>query len=259
MHNTLDVIVIRAGLSGLYSAYQLQQQGLQTVILEARPRLGGRIHGMEIHHLHSLDLVPSWFWPHQVEMQQLCERLNLTIFEQYITGQALYQASSKHPVERFSGAGAMTSYRLKGGLGQLTAALAQRLSAHSAYLNESVQHCRFDKGLWQIRSRSLTLHAKQLIVATPPRDALTTTDISKVLSEPLRQTLLNTPTWMASQAKLVAHYPQPFWRQQGLSGDAFSRVGPLVEIHDASRCFITRMLEAIRCVSCRFNCSAKHT
>jgi len=42
------------------------------------------------------------------------------------------------------------------------------------------------------------------------------------------------PTWMAGQAKAVAVYETPFWREAGLSGDAMSRRGPLVEIHDAS-------------------------
>jgi monoamine oxidase len=39
---------------------------------------------------------------------------------------------------------------------------------------------------------------------------------------------------MAGQAKLVATYPEPFWRRDGLSGTAMSQRGPLVEIHDAS-------------------------
>jgi monoamine oxidase len=42
------------------------------------------------------------------------------------------------------------------------------------------------------------------------------------------------PTWMAGQAKIVAVHDRPYWREQGLSGDATSRHGPMVEIHDAS-------------------------
>ena len=43
-----------------------------------------------------------------------------------------------------------------------------------------------------------------------------------------------TPTWMAGHAKIVAVYPQPFWRHDGLNGDAVSHRGPLAEVHDAS-------------------------
>ena len=41
------------------------------------------------------------------------------------------------------------------------------------------------------------------------------------------------PTWMAGNAKFVAIYEHAFWRDAGLSGEGRSRVGPLVEIHDA--------------------------
>jgi len=46
--------------------------------------------------------------------------------------------------------------------------------------------------------------------------------------------MAETPTWMAAQAKFFAVYRQPFWRQAGFSGDAFSATGVLAEIHDAS-------------------------
>jgi len=39
---------------------------------------------------------------------------------------------------------------------------------------------------------------------------------------------------MAGQAKIVAVYDEPHWRNAGLSGDAMSYRGPMVEIHDAS-------------------------
>ncbi|SMX42311.1 hypothetical protein [Octadecabacter ascidiaceicola] len=42
------------------------------------------------------------------------------------------------------------------------------------------------------------------------------------------------PTWMAGQAKAVAIYNAPFWREDALSGDAMSRHVPTVEIHDES-------------------------
>ena len=39
---------------------------------------------------------------------------------------------------------------------------------------------------------------------------------------------------MAGHAKILAIYGRPHWRDDGLSGDAMSRRGPMVEIHDAS-------------------------
>ncbi|EDT04545.1 hypothetical protein BamIOP4010DRAFT_1927 [Burkholderia ambifaria IOP40-10] len=39
---------------------------------------------------------------------------------------------------------------------------------------------------------------------------------------------------MAPHAKYIAIYDTPFWRDQGLSGEARSARGPFGEIHDAS-------------------------
>ncbi|MEU0390693.1 flavin monoamine oxidase family protein [Streptomyces chartreusis] len=39
---------------------------------------------------------------------------------------------------------------------------------------------------------------------------------------------------MGAVAKVVAHYSTAFWREDGLAGAAFSRTGPLQEIHDMS-------------------------
>ena len=50
----------------------------------------------------------------------------------------------------------------------------------------------------------------------------------------LRSKSASTPTWMAAQAKFAITYERPFWRDNGLSGQAFSHVGPMGEIHDAS-------------------------
>lgn len=39
---------------------------------------------------------------------------------------------------------------------------------------------------------------------------------------------------MAPHAKYLAVYDKPFWREQGLSGEARSARGPMGEIYDAS-------------------------
>src|SRR5678815_4278630 len=44
MHERVDVVIVGAGVAGLATAQRLAEAGATTVILEARGRIGGRIH-----------------------------------------------------------------------------------------------------------------------------------------------------------------------------------------------------------------------
>ncbi|TNF65289.1 MAG: FAD-binding protein [Gammaproteobacteria bacterium] len=65
-----DVIVIGAGISGLGAANELKQKGINSLILEARDRIGGRIHTINPWGA-SLDLGASWI--HGIENNPIAE------------------------------------------------------------------------------------------------------------------------------------------------------------------------------------------
>ncbi|VTP68788.1 Putrescine oxidase [Leclercia adecarboxylata] len=68
---TGSVIIIGAGLSGLYAATLLEKAGVEYVILEARDRTGGRVLSPDVAGLH-VDMGAAWFWPQlQPEFAQL--------------------------------------------------------------------------------------------------------------------------------------------------------------------------------------------
>ena len=77
------------------------------------------------------------------------------------------------------------------------------------------------------------LQAETVVMALPPRLALDTIAFTPDLPEEVEDVLRHTPTWMATALKCVAVYETPFWREAGRSGLGFSRVGPLLEVHDA--------------------------
>lgn len=58
-HDTLPILVVGAGIAGLACAQALQQAGKNVVVLEARSRIGGRIHSI-IENTHTFDLGASW-------------------------------------------------------------------------------------------------------------------------------------------------------------------------------------------------------
>lgn len=224
----VDVAIVGGGLAGVYLAYRLQQKNVPYVLLEAKSELGGRIHSV-----NSLDLGPTWFWPHQQRMQALLCELSLLWFEQYAVGDVLYQMSTAELPQRSVGASALLSYRVVGGMMALICALQRSLSPQSVYLSCPVTRLQKNKEAWLLGSGDQQFSAKQVVFAAPPRLLLSRLPLSDFLSADCVKSLSSTPTWMAAQAKFVAVYPSAFWRKEGLAGDVFSRVGPMIELHDA--------------------------
>ena len=56
MNADIDVLVIGAGLSGLYAARTLKRAGLKVAVLEARDRVGGRVWSRRLANGATIDL-----------------------------------------------------------------------------------------------------------------------------------------------------------------------------------------------------------
>lgn len=228
------------GLAGLYAAYQLEQANIPYVLLEAQARFGGRILSLPAVQdaAFGVDLGPTWFWPHQARMMRLCDEMGIRIFEQYVAGDVLYHEDSAQATHRRAGAVAMLSYRLEGGMQSLVTAVAARLSPRRLKQAHPVTKLERREDGWLVTASHTgeprQFVAQRLVLAAPPRKLIQHLDLSQWLPARLSDALSATPTWMAAQAKFVAVYATPFWRHAGLSGQVFSRVGPMAEIHDAS-------------------------
>lgn len=237
------IIIVGGGLSGLYAAYLLEQQGLHDyLLLEARPELGGRVLSAPVpgHELARVDLGATWFWPSmQPEFGALVDSLGLRAFAQPTAGQAVFERSAHQPPQRFPGYPASpTSMRLEGGIGTLVDALRERIDGKRLVTGHAVDAIHAtDRGLrvdarWA-DGQAISLTGRHVLLAMPPRLAAASVRFDPVLPPSLAAQWADTATWMAPHAKYVAVYPAPFWRGAGLSGDAFSHASPMGEIHDA--------------------------
>lgn len=237
--NFTDTLIIGGGLAGLHSAYQLFQMGQDCALLEAKSQLGGRIVSAEGDKPDvGYDLGPTWFWPHQHALLSLLDRLALPYFEQYSQGDVLYQLQADQAPTQVGGNDNLLSYRLEGGMQRLTDKLASTIPESAIHLNTVVTLVERREEHWRVEaSRNGTLvvyQANNLIMAMPPRIIARACDPGQWASPHLQSALTSQQTWMAGQAKFVAAYEQPFWRDKGFSGTAFSRVGPMQQISDAS-------------------------
>ena len=241
-----DVLIIGGGLSGLHTAYKLHKLGIAFKLIEARNRLGGRILSHNFNgptykaEQAAIDLGPSWFWPGQTRMQSLLTELNLTdkIFTQTSKGDTLYENSQGTIQRGVSGISMAGSYRIEGGIQQIIATMCKDIPNNIALQNSVATHIKQEANNLTItfldNGKPQEFISKYIVLALPPRVANATIKFTPPFSH-MRSKQLNTiATWMAGHAKLVCIYSEPFWHEQGLSGDAISHRGPLQEIHDAS-------------------------
>jgi len=222
MHTS--VAIIGGGLSGLSLARLLHRADIAFELFEARDRLGGRVFTQS-----GYDMGPSWFWPGQPRMAALVAELGLTVFEQFATGALSYETETGAVMRDMGFASMQGSLRLNGGKTGLIDGIAAQLPKerlHLAHPATRIEPGRviFEQGMCD---------ADHIVLATPPRVAAGLT-FDPELPGPAQKAFQDVPTWMGGHAKFVAIYDSPFWRKDGLSGDAMSRHGPLGEIHDAS-------------------------
>ncbi|MGE3188383.1 MAG: flavin monoamine oxidase family protein [Vicinamibacterales bacterium] len=231
-----SVLIVGGGVSGLAAAWQLQRHGVEALLLEGRPRLGGRVLTVQHDGAH-FDLGPSWVWPGQPCVAGLLQHFGIATYEQFCDGDLLYQQPDGavwrdphlKPMEH--------ALRVEGGIGALVEALAADLRPGTIRLDTIATGLTRGDGGGTVTATGpdgeTRFSARKVALALPPRLAARLA-FQPALDDASMRVLEATPTWMAGHAKFLAIYDTPFWHARGLSGDALSRRGPLAEIHDAS-------------------------
>lgn len=250
---TTQVAIIGGGLAGLYAACMLERLGTHDyMLLEARDHLGGRIQSINATEnepseagpdfwLNRFDLGPTWFWPDiQPDLAQVISGLGLERFAQHEDGDMMVERARGEPPLRMRGyISNPTSMRLVGGMAALIDALTAKVDPSRIMTGQTVARVSATPAHVELQIRHVSgsttvLQADHMLLALPPRLAATTIDFHPPLPGATANQWRNTPTWMAPHAKYLAVYDAPFWREQDLSGEGRSWVGPMAEIHDAS-------------------------
>ncbi len=225
----IDVLVVGAGVSGLSAAWFLKNAGLSVQVIEASARVGGRTWSPEIAGT-PFDMGATWVWDHETHVHQLIDELGLETFVAGAPGDALFDAGAF--VERMTLPESWAVERLiRGGTQSIANALAK--GVESIMLEKSIKRVGVHPDHLEVSTTGATIRSKHVILAFPPGHLHSSIELETVPAEHLK-ILRSTPTWMADIAKIVFVFEEPFWRDDGLSGRAFSRVGPMQEVHDIS-------------------------
>jgi monoamine oxidase len=236
--------IVGGGLAGLHAAALLERQGCEPVLLEGRDRLGGRLLAVRADEREAdtaaFDLGATWYWPDlQPAFADWIASLGLRTFAQPVRGDLVFEGrpGQLQRVPDFDGS--PVAMRVAGGMATLADAARSALRATALHLGHRVE-------AMSVGARGVTVAATtpgggcasfdvdRVLLAVPPRLARATIRFDAPLPEAVAADWDATDTWMAPHAKYVAVYDAPFWREQGLSGGARSRTGPLAEVHDAS-------------------------
>lgn len=225
-----EILIVGGGLAGLSLARLLHRDGRSFALVEAREQLGGRIATHELDGA-SFDLGPAWYWPGQPRIAKLIDDLGLRSFEQFSDGAAVYEDEQQRRQTAQGFASMAGAFRLSGGFGGLVAALEKELPTDRIFMDHPCRDLTYEDNSFTATVGNKVFNATKVVLAIPPRVAAELIDFKP----PLASTVMSEiPTWMAGHAKAVAIYDTPFWRGSALSGDAASRSGPMMEVHDAS-------------------------
>lgn len=225
-------IIIGAGLSGLLVAYRLKQAGKKVKVIEARDRIGGRIHTLLSQGNTPVEMGATWLWNTNKNLINLLKELDLSIFEQYMEGPAYVQYFSNSPAQPVDIPPQEISYRIVGGTSALTLKLANVLTEEELILDEAVRSIQYKSDVLHIQTNSSSYLADKIVLALPPRLVAESIRFDPELPEDVIETSQNTHTWMEDSIKVALTYKEAFWRKRDLAGAVFSNSGPINEFYD---------------------------
>jgi monoamine oxidase len=225
------ILIIGAGLSGLLTAYRLKKAGIPFKILEARSRIGGRIHTVQGATPTPVELGATWFNEVHQNLIQLLDELELTSFEQYMKGTAFFQPQTNSPAQSISIPNQSPSYRIAKGSSHLITALYAKLDPEDVLLNQTVTKIFFGENTVTVVANE-TFEATQVVLALPPKLWAKKITFEPYLPEKLLAIAEETQTWMEDSVKVAVTYEAPFWQQKNQSGALFCSSGPMTELYD---------------------------
>jgi monoamine oxidase len=228
-----SVVIVGAGLTGLLTAYRLQEFGFDVKVLEARDRIGGRIHTIQSGNA-KVEMGATWFNDSHYYLKEIIDEFKIPFFEQFLTGISYFQTFSNVPPQEITVPNDSPSYRFKNGTIDLLNVMYSKLKPHTVFLNEVAKEILVSEIKATVKTNTRILKADLIITTLPPAVLIDQVEFSPALSNKLISLAEQTHTWMQDSIKVALTYKKPYWREQGKSGTIFSNVGPLTEFYDQS-------------------------
>ncbi len=230
-----EIIIIGGGLSGLATAYYLEQEGKTAHILEGRNRLGGRIYTHRSEEGPPIEMGATWLGKKHHHLMDLLGALDIDIRQQYMGPKGFYEPMSMVPPQLVDlPTEEDPTYRIAGGSDNLVQTLADRLNGSQILLDQAVTSLQKNETKCEIKTEKDLFQADIVVSTLPPKLLVEQVHITPPLPDDLRNIAALTDTWMADAIKVGLTFEKPFWRKPDSSGTIYSNVGPVYECYDHS-------------------------
>jgi monoamine oxidase len=231
------IIIIGGGLTGLTLGHLLQKENIPFLILEARDRLGGRIFTKYGNNDGTVEMGATWFGKKHQFLHALLKELNIGYFPQHTSGISLFETFSFAPPQKFEmpHSEEEQSFRISGGSSLLIQKLTEKLNIEHIRLNTVVKSIDLQNEKVEIKTDVGDIYTSEKVISTlPPYLFSKTIKCTPELSPEINSICAQTHTWMGESIKFSLEYKNPFWRNSGYSGAAFSQASICSEMHDHS-------------------------
>jgi len=228
------VIIIGAGLTGLSIAYLLKKKGINSQIIEARNRVGGRIETIKGNQNSPMEMGATWLGKKHQHLVAFLQELEIGIFQQYISGTTFFETMSFTPPQKFEvPASDEPSYRIQGGTSSLIFKLTEEVGMENISLNQPISKIEKTDSKISITTKDgNTIEADFVISTIPSKLFVKSVECSPALPSEAIQVFENTQIWMENSVKFAVEYAAPFWKEKGLSGAVFSQSSLIPEMYD---------------------------
>jgi len=234
--NNQKVIIVGAGLSGLILAYLLKQKGIQSIVLEANSRIGGRIQTITGTSGVTIEMGATWFGKQHPTLLAMLDSLAIPYFKQHTKGVSLFETMSFVPPQKFEIPDAEEpSYRIEGGTQTLINRLVTEIGSENIITKTTVTAIKELDNLMEVTDSSGKQYVASKVVSTlPPNLLIKTVSFEPTLPEELVRLAKKTHTWMGESIKFAVEYETPFWKNKNFSGTLFSQASIAQEMYDHS-------------------------
>ncbi|SHL52028.1 flavin monoamine oxidase family protein [Flavobacterium xanthum] len=230
------VIIIGAGLCGLYTAFLLQKKGMEVLLLEANTRIGGRIKTITGTTAVTMEMGATWFGNQHSQLLEVLRSLEIPYFKQHTQGISLFETMSFVPPQKFEISDSEEpSFRIEGGTETLIKRLISEIGIQNIKTNTKITVIKEENNhLIVTDSDGKSYSADKVISTIPPNLLVNSVVFEPNLPENFTQLAKKTHTWMGESIKFAVEYKTPFWKQNNYSGTLFSQASIIQEMYDHS-------------------------